>query len=269
MSGLVPVAEPSSLVAVTDQCATVEAWAEQCMSVPELQDAAHKLAAVDEYLARTSTEGRGRVAATIRRLEERIGQLIGPASPNGKSVGSVATDPDGLTKHQRHEFRMMAAHPDVVAVVVADSTDTEPASRRKVTDAIRAKTKGPVPEKTRDAMAARVAKAEEMAAAGATSRQIGKALGYANVTTFANFRRDRSIEVPADALLGKPRNFDPNRIVEQTVNALEGAAFGLDLVKYEALNPDELEGWVTSLGDSLKSLNSLLRTLKEMTHAQQ
>lgn len=71
-------AEPTSLVAVTDQCMAIETWAAQCDSIPELKDWKNKLAAVDEYLARTSTEGRARVAATMRRLEVRIGELLGP-----------------------------------------------------------------------------------------------------------------------------------------------------------------------------------------------
>lgn len=81
MSALALVAEPSSLVVVHDQCAAVEAWAEQCDSVPELKDAANKLAAIDEYLLRTATEGRGRVAEANRRLEVRIGVLLGPPMP--------------------------------------------------------------------------------------------------------------------------------------------------------------------------------------------
>lgn len=42
--------EPSSLAAVDDQCASVEAWAEQATSIPELRDANNKLAAIGEYL---------------------------------------------------------------------------------------------------------------------------------------------------------------------------------------------------------------------------
>ena len=51
----------------------------------------------------------------MRRLEVRIGVVLGPASPNGKGLGSIATDPDGLSKDERHAFRTMAVHADVVA----------------------------------------------------------------------------------------------------------------------------------------------------------
>lgn len=132
--------QPTSLVAVEDQCARIEAWAETCDSVPALRDAGNKLAAIDEYLRLTSTEGRAIVAATRRRLEAWIGDLLPDPVPGERTDLSSATDrlDDGLTKDQRSEFRSMAAHRDVVEDVIAASTDEVPASRRKVTDAIKA-----------------------------------------------------------------------------------------------------------------------------------
>lgn len=126
--------QPTSLVAVNDQCSAVEAWADQCDSIPELQDAGNKLAAIDKYLAVTSTEGRARVAAAQRRLEVRIGHLLGPAKPNGGGIDRDQSD--GLRPEQRHQFRKMAENEGVVEDVIADSTDEEPASRRKVVNAI-------------------------------------------------------------------------------------------------------------------------------------
>lgn len=126
--------EPSSLVQVDGQCAAIEAWAEQCDSVPELRDATNKLAAIDEYLTRTSTEGRSRVAAAMRRIEVRIGDLLGPAQVGAHSS---ATEGQDLTRDQRSEFRQMAAHPEIVEDEIARSTDEAPASRRKVIGAIK------------------------------------------------------------------------------------------------------------------------------------
>lgn len=132
------VVEPTSLVAVHDQCAAVEAWAGRCESIAELRDASNKLAAIDEYLARTSSEGRARVAAAQRRLEVRVGELLGPTTPGARTdrEPSIAIEGSSLTKDERHAFRAMAEHPDVVEDVIADSTDEQPASRRKVTRAI-------------------------------------------------------------------------------------------------------------------------------------
>ena len=147
---LVVSTEPTSLVAVEDQCARVEAWAEQSDSVPELRDAMNKLSAISEYLTLTSTEGVARVEAAKRRLEVRIGQVLGPPQ-QGRRVDLEPlprAEEVPVPPTQRHEFRQMAAHPDVVEQVIAESTDDNPPSRRQVTEAIKAE-KPPAPKPRR------------------------------------------------------------------------------------------------------------------------
>jgi hypothetical protein len=124
---------------VFGQCDSIERWAAECDSVPQLRDAGHKLAAIDEYLSRTTTEARARVAVAMRHLEARIGDLLGPAEHGGDRRESKSTVTD-LSKDQRSDFRLMAKHPDIVEEVIANSTDEEPASRRKVIEAIKTKT---------------------------------------------------------------------------------------------------------------------------------
>ncbi len=137
MSALALVTQPSSLAAIHQDCDAVDVWAEGCESISELREVLSRLSAVSDYLASTSKEGRGRYAETMRRLEVRIGKLLGPASPNGAyESGSVATDPS-ITRHERNEFRQMAENDDVVEDVIANSTDDQPASRRKVMRAIK------------------------------------------------------------------------------------------------------------------------------------
>lgn len=140
---VVVTTEPASLVAVHDQCAALEAWAEQCSSVAELRDASNKLAAIDEYLARTTTEGRGRVAAAMRRLEVRIGKLLPPAKTHAEA-GALRHRPAlgrdlslGIRPETESQFRRMAENEDTVEDVIAGSDDEKPASRRKVMRAIR------------------------------------------------------------------------------------------------------------------------------------
>jgi hypothetical protein len=144
---LIP-AQPTSLAQVDDQCSVIEQWAEGCDSVAELRDATNKLAAIDEYLTRTSTEGRSRVAAAMRRLEVRIGKLLPPPAPPGPRPASAdrpRADDLGLHRQRQAEFRQMAEHEDVVEEEIARSTDEQPASRRRVQEAIRERT---APEKT-------------------------------------------------------------------------------------------------------------------------
>jgi hypothetical protein len=131
-------------LAVYEQCESIERWAAECDSVPQLRDAGHKLAAIDEYLSRTTTEGRARVAAAMRRLEVRVGVLLGPAEVGRPVRENVDRDRHSdVSRDQRADFRRMAEHPDIVDEVIAKSTDEEPASRRKVTEAIKNKTAKP------------------------------------------------------------------------------------------------------------------------------
>lgn len=136
-TGEVAEHHPTSLVAVSRQCSDIEAWAAECESVPELREASNRLSAIDQYLERTSTEGRSRVAAALRRLEVRIGELLGPADVGGdrksdRFTRGVTDSPGALTANQRSEFRKMADRPDVVEQVIEESDDDNPASRRKV-----------------------------------------------------------------------------------------------------------------------------------------
>lgn len=146
---MVIATEPSTSIAVHDQCAQVEAWAEQCASIPELRDAGNKLAAIDQYLAKTSSEGRERVAATLRRLEVRIGKLLGPAVVGAHSSANEGAE---LTPNQRSEFRAMAEHEEVVEQVIAGSSNEALASRAKVTSAIKPKAarRGPIVDDAAD-----------------------------------------------------------------------------------------------------------------------
>lgn len=136
--------EPTSLVAVHDQCAQIEEWADQCHEVAELREAANRLAAIDAYLERTSREGRGRVAQTLRRLEVRIGEALGPAEMGGdRRSDQFMHEGTDLTPNQRSEFRRMAENREAVEDEIADSSDEQPASRRRVMDAIKRRVQPP------------------------------------------------------------------------------------------------------------------------------
>lgn len=266
---MVLASNPTSLVAVDDQCAAVEAWAEQCESIPELRDATNRLAAIDEYLTRTSTEGRGRVAAAMRRLEVRIGKLLGPAEHGGDrksdQVRHDGLDPeDGLTRHQRTDFRQMAENEDEVEDVIAESTDEAPASRRKITDRIRAAKEAH--PKAAERLAVRIEKATKMAAEGYTSRQIADELGYTpGGDGFREFRLKHGIEVPADNVVGRVRRHDSNRVMEALALAAVNVTAGSELIDYEALDRDRLDEWASSLTSAISSLTTIKRKIKELT----
>jgi hypothetical protein len=134
VSGLA-IPQPSQLVDVLNLCQSVEAQLPHVDDVAALKDAAAKMRAIDQYVALTSTEGRQAIAATVRRIEIRAGELL-PDAVTG-SHHSVTTEGSLLTKDERHDFRQMAAHPDIVEAEIAKGTDERPTSRRQVMQAIR------------------------------------------------------------------------------------------------------------------------------------
>lgn len=149
-----PTAAAMTVADVREYGARVVAWAEQVDDVGEVREAKNKWAAITEYVRRTSREGVAEAEAALRRLEVRIGQLLGPREVGGR--GKPSTAPEGLSRDDRSDFRNMADHSDVVEQVIAESTDDQPASRRSVLEAIH-KPRGegprrnPLPQQASDA----------------------------------------------------------------------------------------------------------------------
>lgn len=274
MSAVEVYADPAALaVSVDDQCAAIEQWAEQCDSVPELRDAINKCAAIDEYLARTSSEGRARVAAAMRRIEVRIGALLPPPMTRHEA-GVARHDPSArhrdpvLTEIDRHtlgDFRSMAENPEVVETVIAESTDDQPASRRKVMQRIKGKPKPTANEKPPRNVpgAERAEQIRDLAEQAYTSVQIGDALSV-SPHRVREVARKFDIPIPADAVVGKQRNVDANRVVAEIVYGLEGSVLSLGMVEMDDLDRAQCAEWATSLSNSLRSLNRLSKQLKEM-----
>lgn len=178
---------PVTAVQVAEQCRSIEAWASQCDSVDEIREADNRLAAIAEYVKRTSTEGRARVEAARRRLEARIGQLLPPSENKGPATRNRD---DGLSRQQKNDFRKLADHPEIVDAVIDDSDDESPASRRRVLDEInRVKQTPPPPETPAERDARERAEADRRSA----DRLINVARGWATLTGLAENERRAEI----------------------------------------------------------------------------
>ena len=119
--------------------------------------------------------------------------------------------------------------------------------------------------KNRASVEERAGRVRELAASGHNSRQIADILGYGNVVTFRNFVRTNGIEIPADAVINKARSIDSNRIVRETVHALEGLAMGVQLADLSDLETSQLPDWSASLTDSIRTLTRFTKQIKELT----
>lgn len=132
------VPSPSPGLDVHGLCQQIEARLPEITDVGTLRDTAARLSAIDRYIAATSTEGRAQVVATIRRIELRVGQVLGPVRERERTDLSQASDSGSaeIPKDDRARFRAMAAHPEVVERIIAESTDEAPATRSRILDVI-------------------------------------------------------------------------------------------------------------------------------------
>lgn len=259
------VPPPSPEVNVYSLCSRLEAWAAEATDLFLLKDNKSKLSAYDHYLAQTSKEGRNQIAATLLRLENRIGELLPPAADTrGRHL---PREEEVLTEKERHFFRRMAANPDVVEAVIAAGTDENPASRRKVLEAIKDKDTPKVPDvldRSPKASAERAEKARQMAAQGHTSKQIAAGLGLGE-SGISHFLKRHSIEVPADAFAARSPRIDSNRVIEATVDQVRGISTGLNLVDWSALEIDKFPEWIASLKAARRALYTLIDNLEKET----
>jgi hypothetical protein len=141
MSFPLAIPQPSAGVDVFGICQAIEAQLAEVSDVTTLKDVAARLGAIDQYIAATSTQGRAQVQATIRRITQRVGEVLGAAHNGGDRRSDQFTREvtDSLTPNERMIARRFAEHPDVVDDVIANSDDDAPPSQAKVLEAIAAK----------------------------------------------------------------------------------------------------------------------------------
>lgn len=270
VSNALVIPRPTDVVDVYGLCQSIEQRIAEVDDIATLKDAQAKLGAIAEYVGRTSKDGIAQIQATMRRLEVRVGEVIGvPRAGVNQHTEAAPAGEGSITRHERNEFRQMAEHKEVVEAVIAQSTDKAPPSRAKILSAIafeklRKATEDQPDEnpRTREGLARRVQTARDMAARGATSSQIAKAIGI-TAEAMSDFRKRNDLEVPADAIMRNARVTDSNRIVEGTVSHLFGIEAGLGSVEYSTLDGDLLEGWISSLEEAIGSLTTLMKNLKK------
>jgi hypothetical protein len=100
------------------------------------------------------------------------------------------------------------------------------------------------------------------AARGMSSHQIAARLGIADARV-REIAREHCIEIPADVVTGRARRHDSNRIVRQTIHALEGLALAVELADPAALDPAEAAEWAASMTRSIRILSKFARQMKE------
>lgn len=100
------------------------------------------------------------------------------------------------------------------------------------------------------------------AAAGMSSRQIAGLLGLGSHQV-RDIAREHGVEIPADAVVGRARRPDANRIVRETAHALEGLAMSVALADPADLDPAEAAEWAASCARSIRVLRRFLAQMRK------
>jgi len=110
----------------------------------------------------------------------------------------------------------------------------------------------------------RIDQITHLAAEGHRASQIAEEIGV-SVGHVRSIAREHNVTLP-DRAIGKVHHLDHAQIIAETVNAVEGLAFGLKLVGggLDGIEPQEAKEMATSLSQSLRPLNRLAKQLKEM-----
>ena len=108
----------------------------------------------------------------------------------------------------------------------------------------------------------RAAEVSRLAGLGCSTRQIAPRIGVGE-DAVAVIAKDFGIEIPADKFVKRTRRIDTNRIVENTVTALDGLGIGLELIVPEEIDQTRAAAWLASLNESLRPVTRLGRQIKE------
>jgi hypothetical protein len=117
-------------------------------------------------------------------------------------------------------------------------------------------------DRSPEAATARIKLIGEFAARGMSSGQIGERLGIGD-DRVRQLAREHGIGIRADAVLGRVRRPDSNRIVRETAHALEGLVMGVELADPAGLDPAEAAEWAASMTRSIRLLSKFVRQMKE------
>jgi hypothetical protein len=287
---------------VVQACERAKAWLREALEHGEIEHIAEIKSQAEAVRAYTTQKQLGKdaqfaAAEIVRRAERGIGVAIRRGQQNGEiarpgdrgsrgAAGVYGGNPGARRGEHLGSsgsfFRHDEERADTYAMTdgVSD-TDFEDAiaeakaegnlSRANIVRKIRQQRRTPpardghVPDPadwSPEAAAARIKLIAEFAARGMSSSQIGERLGIAD-DQVRQLAREHGIGIRADAVLGRARRPDSNRIVRETAHALEGLVMGVELADPAGLDPAEATEWAASMTRSIRDLSKFLRQIKE------
>ena len=101
-----------------------------------------------------------------------------------------------------------------------------------------------------------------LAASGSASSQIARDVGMSEAGVKSG-AKDRGIDIRADRVLGRVHRLDSNRIIRESVSALENIISGLALINPDDIDPEEAKKWTDSLTASRNALSKAIRQIEK------
>ena len=280
MAALDALDPKSREVAVTRMLSEARSWLAHAVEATEPQAIATFKAQMATIAEATKQLGLSKeIQLDAQEMVRRAERGVGVAIRKGQAEGSIRSLKDNAAIRSAHpgdDITRMPSAKDVAPdfysngsemVIIADATDeqfedaaTEAKAEGNLSRAnVVRKIKGQQSPATRDDRAREI---ERLAGLGYSSRQIAPKLGITE-DTLRIIVRDYGLTIGADHHVKRTRLADTNRIIEQSVSALEGITLGLDLIDPAAIDPERAQTWADSLTQSIAALSKARRQIKE------
>lgn len=106
-------------------------------------------------------------------------------------------------------------------------------------------------------------KIREMAAQGFSSRQMAAPLATSDFT-IREIARAHGIDITADRVIARTRQIDPERVVQETVNTLQGIEYGINLLAqadYDSFTSEQVRAWLGALDRPAHAIRTMIKEL--------
>ncbi len=245
LASAVEMTGPAEVAAVKAAVAMASTYSRELQLSKEIQLDAQEMVRRAEYaLGKAIRQGQERGEIRAKGEHEDLHQVkISPREyfNNGKETVEVYT--------------MADADPEVVEDAISEAREEGQPTRANVVRKIRGQQSG----MTRDDRAKEIAR---LASMGYSTRQIAPQLGIGEPAVY-EIQKDYQIDIPADKYVKGRRRVDTNRIISQTVSALEGLTYGLELINPDDIDQGQAQTWLDSLTESIQALSKAKRQIKE------
>lgn len=251
---------PAEIAAAKAQIVAAETYAKELRLSKDIQlDAAEMVRRAEYALGKAIRKGQEDGAIARGRGGNHGNQWTGGKTVDIGSAKPIAEDfePNFYANGSQLVHMIDGVEPDQFDAAIDSAKAEGNLSRANLVRKVK-KESGPV---TRDQRADLIV---DLANQGWSSRQMPSKVGVSEERV-REIARSYGIDIPADKSIARTRRINSTDVVVNTATALEGLVSGVELIEYEAVDPEVASQWVDSLTDSIRALNRFVKQIKEKT----